>query len=78
MPAAAQTAYVVKVTRADPSLPSGGFSMLYAALTETVEDAVEAVRGAVGESDAVEPVGGALSAETITRLGLLYGQTLRL
>ncbi len=45
---------------------------------DTVENAVEAVRGVVGDGDAVEPVGGALSAETITRLGLLYGQTLLL
>ena len=75
---AGQTAYVVKVTRADPSLPGGEFPMLYAVLTETAEDAVEAVRGAVSDGDAVEPVGGAPSAETITRLGLLYGQTLRL
>ena len=78
MPAAAQTAYVVKVTRADPSLSSGEFSMLYAVLTDTVENAVEAVRSVVGKSDTVEPVGGALSAETIARLGLLYGQTLLL
>ena len=78
MPAAAQTAYVVKVTRADPSSPGGEFSMLYAVLTETVEDAVEAVRRVVGRGDVAEPVGGALSAETVTRLGLLYGQTLLL
>ncbi len=65
MPAAAQTAYVVKVTRADPSLTGGEFVLLYAALTDTVEGVVERV-------------GGALSAETITRLGLLYGQTLLL
>ena len=78
MPAAAQTAYVVKVTRADPSSPGGEASMLYAVLTETAEDAAEAVRRVVGSGDVVEPVGGALSAETITRLGLLYGQTLLL
>ena len=78
MPAAAQTAYVVKVTRADPSPSSREISMLYAVLTDTPENAVEAVRGVVGKSDTVEPVGAALSAETISRLGLLYGQTLRL
>ena len=52
--------------------------MLYAVLAETVEDAVEAVRRVVGSSDVVEPSGRALSAETITRLGLLHGQTLLL
>ena len=78
MPAAVQTAYVIKVTRADPSLTGGEFVLLYAVLTDTAENAVEAVRGAVGMSDRVEPVGGTLSAETITRLGLLYGQTLLL
>ena len=78
MPAAARTAYAVKVTRADPSLTGGEFVLLYAVLTDTVEGAVEAVRGVVGRGDTVKPVGGALSAETITRLGLLYGQTLLL
>ena len=78
MPAAARTAYVVKVTRADPSLPDGEFFLLYAVLADTAENAVEAVRGAVGVGDTVEPVGGALSAETIARLGLLPGQTLLL
>ena len=75
---AGRTAHVVKVTRADPSLPGGEFSVLYAVLTDTAEEAIEAVRGAVGKGDRVEPVGAALSAETITRLGLLYGQTLLL
>ena len=78
MPETGQTAYVIKVTRTDPSLASGEFFMLYAVLTDTVQDAVEAVRSAVGSGDAVEPVGGALSAETISRLGLVYGQTMLL
>jgi hypothetical protein len=77
MPGTGQTAYVIKVT--EPTvLASGEFFMLYAVLTDTVQDAVEAVRSAVGSGDPVEPVGGALSAETISRLGLLYGQTLLL
>ena len=78
MPEAGQTAYVIKVTRADPSPASGEFSMLYAVLTDTAQEAVEAIRRVVGSGDAVEPVGGALSAETVSRLDLRYGQTLRL
>ena len=76
---AGQTAYVVKVTRADPSPGGDEAILLYAVLTDTAESAVEAVRGAVGPGDAVEPTGATLSAETIKKLGLLYGrQTLLL
>jgi hypothetical protein len=75
---AGETAHVVKVTRADPSFPGGEFVMLYAVLTDTAQSAVEAVRGVVGTGEAVEPTGGALSAETVKRLGLCYGQTLLL
>jgi len=78
MPDAGQTAYVVKVTRTDLSLAGGEFSMLYAVLTDAAESAVEAVCGVAGPGDVVEPVGGTLSAETVIRLGLLYGQTLLL
>ena len=78
MPDAGKTAYVVKVTRTDPSFVGGEHFMLYAVLTDTAQRAAEAVRGVVGSGDAVEPVGGTLSAETIKRLGLHHGQTLLL
>ena len=72
---AGETAQVVKVTRAAPSFSGREFVLLYAVLIDTAENAVEAVRGVVENGDAVEPTGGALSAETIKRLGLCYGQT---
>ena len=75
---AGQTAYVIKVTQTDPSPAGGEACLLYAVLTDAAESAVEAVRGVVGAGDAVEPAGATLSAETIKRLGLLYGQTLLL
>jgi hypothetical protein len=75
---AGQTAYVVKVTRTDSSPDGDEAILLYAVLTDTAESAVAAGRRAVGAGDGIEPVGATLSAETIKKLGLLYGQTLLL
>jgi hypothetical protein len=69
-----QCAHVVRVTRADPCSTSDSLILLYAVLTDTPNDAVEAVRRIVADNVQVEPVGDVVLPVTAAALGLLPGQ----
>jgi hypothetical protein len=69
-----QCAHVIRVTRADTCSASGSFILLYAVLTDTADDAVNAVRKIVADNVKVEPVGDVVLPDTAAALGLLLGQ----
>jgi hypothetical protein len=66
-------AFVVGVTTEIPVMGERARS-LWAVLTETPEQAVEAVRRSVSPSCEVDDVIGALTGETVERLGLELGK----
>jgi hypothetical protein len=69
-----QCAHVIRVTRANPCSTSDSLILLYAVLTDTADDAVEAVRKIVADNVHIEPVGDVVLPVTAAALGLLPGQ----
>jgi hypothetical protein len=66
-----QTAYIVKVTRADADMPNGVLTMLYAVLTEGPAKAAELTRQAVKPDAEVEVLEARLSQDTAQAIGLM-------
>jgi hypothetical protein len=66
-----QTAYIVKVTRADADMPNGVLTMLYAVLTESPAKAAELTRQAVKPDAEVEVLEARLSQDTAQAIGLM-------
>jgi hypothetical protein len=66
-----QTAYIVKVTRADADMPNGVSTMLYAVLTESPAKAAELTRQAVKPDAEVEVLEARLSQDTAQAIGLM-------
>ena len=66
-----QTAYIVKVTRADADMPNGVLMVLYAVLTESPAKAAELTRQAVKLDAEVEVLEARLSQDTAQAIGLM-------
>jgi hypothetical protein len=66
-----QTAFIVKVTRADADMPNGVLTMLYAVLTESPERAAELTKQAVKADAEVEVLEARLSQDTAQAIDLM-------
>ena len=66
-------AYVARVTRVGAADRAGSGVVFYAALADTKESALAAIREAVSPADYVEMTDGRLSPETARALGLQPG-----
>lgn len=67
-------AYLVRVVRSDSSAPGGILRMLYAALTETEAEALDAVRAVRPAEGDIAVLPDRLSEETTAKLGFAVGQ----
>ena len=68
-----QTAFIVKVARADADRPNGRLTIFYAVIADDAESGVQLVREAVKEDADVELTEGRLSQETAQAIGLTPG-----
>jgi hypothetical protein len=68
-----QRAYVARVTRVGAASTTGNGVVFYAALADTRESALVAIREAVRPGDYVEITDGRLSPDTAEALGLRPG-----
>jgi hypothetical protein len=69
-----QEAFVARVIRVGAANTAGSGVVFYAALADTKESALAAIRKAVKPGDCVEMTDGKLSAETAQALALVPGR----
>jgi hypothetical protein len=74
MPSQDQKAFLARVTRVGASNSAGSGVVFHAALSETEESALAAMREAVKPGGYVEMTDGELSAETTRALALVPGR----
>ena len=68
-----QTAFIVKVARADADMPNKRLTLFYAVIADDAETGVRLVREVVKEDAEVELTDGRLSQDTAYAIGLTPG-----
>ena len=68
-----QTAFIVKVARADADMPNGRLTIFYAIIADDAASGVRLVKEAVKEDADVELTEARLSQETAQAIGLTPG-----